>query len=241
MTLQNFSDGFDTQVNAYNRRQNFGEQDALAFDEYEKSLFLTKAQEETVLALYSGRNAQGKSFEETEELRRYLADLVKIESLSPISTSKGVPLGMSSTSRFFTLPEDLWFITYEVAEVSSDDCHDGDLLDVAPTTQDEYNRVKRNPFRGPTGRRALRLDLADKLVEIVSKYNVKKYYIRYIKELSPIVLTDLPDGLTVHNVRKATECGLHEALHERILERAVQLGIASKSVSSVGQQQQQGQ
>jgi len=77
MTIQDFSDGFDTLVNSYNRRQNFGEQDSLSFDEYEKSQFLTKAQEELVIAWYSGRNSYGEGFESTEEARRYLSTLVR--------------------------------------------------------------------------------------------------------------------------------------------------------------------
>lgn len=145
-------------------------------------------------------------------------------------------MGMESTSKFFTLPEDLWFITYEAATVSSKDCHNGKVLDVISVTQDEYHRIKRNPFRGASGRRVLRLDLADSVIELVSKYTVTKYYIRYISQLSPIILVDLPDDLTIKGVSEETECKLHEAVHERILERAVQLAVASKSITSKQEQ-----
>lgn len=50
MTGTEFSDAFDTLVNSYTSNGNFGEQSSRqtpVFDEYEKSLFLTQAQEET--------------------------------------------------------------------------------------------------------------------------------------------------------------------------------------------------
>lgn len=232
MTIQDFSNGFDTQINSYNRRQGFGEQDALAFDEYEKSEFLTKAQEDIMLSLYTGKNTYRESFEKTEEIRRYLSNLIREASLAPIANSSGQILGISSSSKFFTLPKDLWFITYEAATVSSDDCHSGSTLDVVPVTQDEYHRIKRNPFRGANERRVLRLDLADKVVELVGKYEVSRYYVRYIKELSPIILIDLPDDMTIRGRNKAQGCVLHEALHGLILRTAVEMAIASKSITS---------
>lgn len=51
MTNEEFSNGFDTLISAYQHSAEFGEQSSLfdaSFDEYEKSLFLTQAQEELV-------------------------------------------------------------------------------------------------------------------------------------------------------------------------------------------------
>ena len=51
MTLEEFSNGFDTLVNSYRRFKDFDKQemlDSIEFDEYEKSFYLTKAQEEVV-------------------------------------------------------------------------------------------------------------------------------------------------------------------------------------------------
>ena len=52
MNIQEFSNSFDTLLQPYITKDNFGEQNTLAFDEYEKSIFLTKAQEQIVLELY---------------------------------------------------------------------------------------------------------------------------------------------------------------------------------------------
>ena len=77
MTLEEFSNGFDTLVNSYKRFKDFDKQeilDSIEFDEFEKSFYLTRAQEEFVVNLYNGRNPYGVTFEGTEELRRYWND-----------------------------------------------------------------------------------------------------------------------------------------------------------------------
>lgn len=226
------SDSFDLLLNSFFSKTELGNKPDIVLDEYEKSVFLTKAQESIVLSYYSGKPAGIDSFEETEEIRRYLANLVKEASLKPIVSTNGLPLGVSSTSKFFTLPEDLWFITYEAAKVSSNDCHDGSTLDVIPVTQDEYHRIKRNPYRGASGRRVLRLDLSDNVVELVSIYKVTDYYIRYLSRLSPIILVSLPDGLSINGETQAMDCKLHEALHNKILEIAVRQAILSRGAAS---------
>ena len=231
MNLQDFSDGFTTLLNSYATIAGFGSTDnpgSIELDEYEKSLFLTKAQEELALGLYNGKNPYRESFEQTEELRRYLAPLVEEASLSPIATTNGQPLGVESNSKFFTLPENLWFITYESVTVSQGKCESNATMDVYPVRQDEYHKVKRNPFRGANGRRALRLDLSEGNVEIVCKYDVTKYYIRYLRKLKPIILEDFGEENPIEGYTTAQECELPDSLHQRILEMAVQMAIQSR-------------
>ena len=235
MTTAQFSDQFDTLVSSYLRFRDFDNKeprDTIEFDEYEKSLYLTKAQEEYVLSLYNGKNPYGEGFEHTEELRRYLASLVLTGRCRPIETTNGNPLGIESTSKFFTLPEDLWFITYESVYVDNAKCDKESVMDVYPVRQDEYRKIRKNPFRGANDRRALRLDLTDNIIEIVCKYNVTDYYFRYLKKLKPIVLTALPNGLAIEGVNRTTECELHEGLHQRILEMAVLMALQSKGYTT---------
>ena len=234
MTREEFSNGFDTMLNSYSASANFGEEStkqSIALDEYEKSLLLTKAQNELVVNLYNGRNPYGESFESTEELRRYLSNLVVEKYLKPIPNTSGTPLGITSTSSFFTLPEDLWFITLESVILDNGKCREETYMKVYPTKQDEYLNIKDNPFRGSNDRRALRLDFSEGNVEIICKYLIAVYYIRYIKKVPPIILTDLPEGLTIEKESKASDCILHEALHQKILDRAVQLALQSKGYS----------
>lgn len=231
MTTQEFSDAFDTLVSSYKRFKDFDNKeilDSVEFNEYEKSYFLTKAQDELVIALYNGRNVSGESFESTEELRRYLSNLVKEVRLQPITNTSGLVIGIGSNSKFFTLPQDLWYITYEAVDIDGARCSALSPMDVYPVTQDDYNKTKRNPFRGANDRRALRLDLSDGVIEIVCKYIVKDYYVRYLRKPKPIVLVNMPNNLTIDGVGKKSECELHEALHQRILERAVTEALQSK-------------
>ncbi len=236
MTTQDFSNGFDTLVNSYSRFKDFDKRellDSVEFNEYEKSLYLTKSQEDLVVALYSGRNPFGYSFEGTEELRRYLAPLVLEKKEEPIENSSGTHIGVNTDSTFFTLPSDVWYITYEAVNTTGDKpCDNKTGMMVVPVTQDEYHVLKKNPFRGPNSRRALRLDLADGVVEIVCKYKVSSYYIRYLRKPAPIILENLPDGLTIEGKKEGkneeSPCELHEALHQKILENAVVMALQSK-------------
>lgn len=186
MTNKEFSDGFSTLLNSFGITPN------ITLDEYEKSTFLTNAQEQLIIDIYSGRNIiYGKSFEQTEEIRRYLSNLVETYETSTKVTGK---LGLSKDSVFFEIPQDTWFITYEVAFLKDSrlGCLDGIEASVVPLPQDDLYRAKDNPFRGPSKDRVLRLDIKSDLAELISKYNVDKYLMRYISQPTPIILVDLP-------------------------------------------------
>lgn len=231
MTIDEFSNSFDTLLNSYALISNFGEETSkqtITLDEYEKSVLLTKAQEEIVLSLYNGKNPYGEAFEGTEELRRYLSNLITEKFLKPITNTSGTPLGLESKSKFFTLPEDLWFITLESVVVDNSKCDAETIMKVYPVKQDEYQAIRDNPFRGANDRRALRLDLSEGNVEIICKYMIAIYYIRYIKKVPPIILEDLPNDLTIEGKSEASNCILHEALHQKILDKAVQLALQSR-------------
>lgn len=227
MTPEEFSNEFDSLLQANLIKQGFGDTNAMSFDEYEKSVFLTKAQEKIVIEIYSGKNPYGEGFENTEEVRRYLSDLVKTSVLSEKLTGH---IGLSKTSVFYQLPDDVWFITYESATLKDErlGCLNGEEALIIPVTQDEYYKIASNPFRGPSKGRALRLDINDGVIEIISDYNIEKYLIRYIARPEPIILVNL-DGLSINGINVITECKLNPAIHRVILERAVRLAIASKT------------
>lgn len=229
MTIEEFSNEFDTLLSSYTALHKFGEPNppTLEFDEYEKSVFLTKAQEEVVVSLYSGKNPFGDSFEKTEEVRRYLNDLVKTWTTTAVNPSH---TGLSKTSVFVILPEDLWFITYESAQLHDDNlgCMNDNEVLIVPVSQDEYYRTANNPFRGPNKKRVLRLDYGKGEIELISDYHINRYLVRYVSRPEPIILTDLPEGLSINKVSKRTECKLNPVVHRAILERAVKMAIISK-------------
>lgn len=227
MNTIEFSNQFDVELNSFGFS---GLQ--INLDEYEKSVFLTKAQESIVENLYNGN--LGLSFEESEGLRRYLSDLVRtIEIKESIEYPNHKPI--SKNSKFYMLPDNLWFITYESIIIKdNNECKDGRELMVTPIAQDEYRRTFGNPFRGANERRALRLDVNNNMVEIVSRYSIDKYIVRYIKKLNPIILTTLPDELTIQGKKEISDCELHPALHKSILDTAVQLALKTRSLGANG-------
>ena len=213
MTTDEFSNEFDVLIQPYLQDKQFGTVDKLSFDEYEKSVFLTKAQEDIILEYYSGKNPFGNSFEETEEVRRFLSNIVKEASLE------------KTGNNIYKSPDDLWFITYE--KVVMGNCIKN--IQVIPVTQDELNRILNNPFKGASDRRVLRLDIGDK-IELISNKQIDSYTIRYISKPRPIILTDLTNGLSINEVTEQTECELNPAIHRTILNRAVTLALQSKSI-----------
>lgn len=220
MTTQEFSNSFDVLLNSYSATLPNGASNSIELDEYEKSVLLTKAQEEIVLGLYKG-TLTGNSFEETEELRRHLDSLIKTISPKEASDVKG----LDTKSKFYKLDDDVWFITYESVDLDDGTKCSYKNIEVVPVKQDEWHRVKRNPFRRPNKRRVVRLDSGNSTVELVSDYSISNYLIRYIKRPNPIILTSLEGELEINNLKEVTQCELHEALHKIILDRAIQLAV----------------
>ena len=108
MDVKDFSLEFDLLYN------NIMSNKAPGLSEYEKSLFLTQAQELIVLDIYSGKYQE--HFEETEKMSMCLDQLIRQETYTSFSTGKRLDVN----SVFITLPDDLWFKTGEVAYIKDD-------------------------------------------------------------------------------------------------------------------------
>lgn len=226
MTCEEFSNNFDAAIDSYRRFAKFDDRepsDTLEFNEYEKSIFLTQAQKNLVVSLYSGRNNLPLSFESTEEARRYLDNLVVTKTFTTFTEGlNGVVV---------TLPEDLAYIVYESVTRADSSCSKTQKEDVIATTHDEFNMVKNNSFRG-TSKRVLRLDSGDSTVELVSDNPLASYSIRYIKMPDPIVLADLPEGVSIDGCSTKQTCRLKEVLHSLVLGDAVQIALQSRGIGS---------
>lgn len=208
---------------------------APGINDYEKSVLLTKAQEELVQAIYDG------SFEGSERMRESLNVLIKTVKYDSASGTEETNYAVDSSSKFFQFPEDAMFIVYEALEVSkSEKCGDDkQLVLVKPTTHDDYYRTINNPFKKARKREALRLNVSipvknteTEMLEIVSIYSNYKYVLRYVRKPNPIIIDDLLYGLTINGEDKKMDCELSTILHRAIVDRAVQLAIAAyKTVS----------
>lgn len=225
MTTAEFSNEFDILYN------NITSNMAPGISEYEKSVFLTRAQEELVLGFYNGRNLNRTTFEETEESRRYLNSLVKTSKPALASATNYNKL--ISTSVLYNIPSDVWFITYEEVKLIDDILTGGKKLpyntnciaEVVPTTQDSYFKKTRNPFKMPNDNKVFKIDgfSTTNIVELISNYKIDYYLLKYLSQPTPIVLETMDGGATINNVAIRTECSLHQILHISILKMAVDM------------------
>lgn len=216
---------FDTQFDIL--YDNISSNSAPGLNKFEKSVFLTRAQEEIVKQYYTGVNLQKTGFDGNEDVRRALEELVKTHKATIYTEGDG----LSKFSRFYQIPENVFFIVFEKVAISN-----GNDIMVKPITHDEYHISSKNPFRKPSNCRAWRLDVAKlndaKVVEIITEATITEYFCRYVEKPSPIVLTNFEDdselsglGLTIEGVNTNTECKLSAHVHSEILNRAVELAI----------------
>ncbi len=64
-----------------------------------------------------------------------------------------------------------------------------------------------------------------------------KYTIRYVQRPTPIVLRELPDGLSIDGVSKETPCSLNPILHIDILNKAFELAVSTRGGGTAQRQQ----
>ena len=212
MTLQEFSVEFDILYNNVSSNQ------APGLTEYEKSVFLTQAQEAVILDLYKG--TLGDSFETTEEVTRYLSSLVKInypddDDVKVLQVTKE---GMNMSA--YILPEDVWFITYQSGRIKVGE-NTRDVI-VVPSKQDSLYKDLNNPFKGPNKNKILAISEEGSII-LYSKYPINTFYIKYLKRPNPIVLEDSEleiNGVSEFNVE------IPESLHNQVLIRAIQMAKA---------------
>jgi hypothetical protein len=230
MTSQEFKNEFLIHYNA------IATSSAPGLDDYEISVFLTKAQLEIVKNYYDPlSNRKQKGFESSEKRRVDLKELIRSYSTS---TSFNDSDAMHSQSKFFSLPLDVFLIIHERVKVTSTDCNNGKTLTVRPITHDNFNAQINNPFRRPDlSGEAWRLDnrsiAGTSAVEIISPFNLNgtlQYTVRYIKYPRPIILGNLTtlfpeDNLSIDGITVQTSCELSHEVHREILDRAVEIAL----------------
>jgi hypothetical protein len=226
MTTSEFKNEFLIHYNA------IATNSAPGLDDYEISVFLTKAQLEIVKNYYNPEGNKYKDgFENSEKRRTDLKELVKDHKSTTIISSN---TGISNGSKFFKIPNDVFLIVHEYAKVSSSDCLNNELISVYVKTHDEYTTQINNPFKNPDRSTVWRLNTSmignDKVVEILSPYNISTYQLRYIKYPRPIVLSDLSlnfpgEGLSIDGVTSPQTSELDQEIHREIIDRAVQIAL----------------
>ena len=220
MTIPEFSDQFDVLFNNITSNQ------APGLNEYEKSLFLTKAEKEIVKNYFSANskgNSLGEGFDDSAKRQADFSVLMKTASCEPATISGKI----DDRSIGYTYPSDVFIVINESVKV-------GNIIkQVVPLRYDEYLLKMSKPFKRPLKYQVWRLinsgstdgRTATRTVEIIAGPNdsISSYSIRYVRIPKPIIVGNL-DGLTIDGESTvSTVCEIDPILHEDILQRAVEL------------------
>ena len=234
MTLTEFNLEFDLLYNNISSNLSPG------LNEYEKSVFLTKAQEEIVKNHFSIKsNTKQEGFNNSIKRDSDFSTLLKTISLNNGIIQDPNPINpVSDKVKRFTFNSDYLFIINEFCEIQKLD-NNNEVIDklsttVIPLHYLEYARLVNGPYSEPNLYTTWRL-IGDEIIEnnttfdLIIRYGwtIKNYIIRYVKKPKPIILVDLDEGLSINNINTASECELNPILHTEILNRAVELAKIS--------------
>lgn len=166
MTTQEFSNEFDVLYN------NIMSNQAPGLDEYEKSIFLTKAQEELVRDYFNSRNVKNAQGFDDSQKRQYdfstllsnitLPDFMDThKALAVLGSPACYNTTFDSRSRIYIAPSDLFLVINESIEDSAKRRYS-----VLPISYDEYNRLMLKPYGFPLKRQAWRI-ISDRTLSLV--------------------------------------------------------------------------
>lgn len=215
---------------------------APGLNEYEKSVFLTKAQNEVLKNYFNPKgNKYQEGFDGNEKRQIDFSNIIKVNAMSVADPSTAVSK-IDSRSVLYRLPPDVLFILNEIVIVNKNK-----TLVVVPVNYTEYTRLMSKPYKYPIKTQAWRLlqtnvmGGVETLCEIIANGTINSYTMRYVKKPNPIILENLTGtGLTIEGVSVNTECELDSILHPEVLQRAVELAKAAytgdvKSMVELGQ------
>ena len=206
----------------------------------------------------SSLNPQGQGFDDSTRRQVDFSSLITVATLDTSGTtslfdSRGImfklPLKDNAANTC-----DVLFILNEKLECQTVTNATGPVFGpiksyvVVPISYKEYDREMSKPFAQPLKKQAWRLFQNDTTgydidTELIVKQSIADHYkvspaavgdirivykIRYVRRPAPIVLEDMPDGLSIDGISTETACELNPILHIDILNKAVELAIATR-------------
>lgn len=152
MTLEEFSTEFDVLYNSITSNA------APGFNDYEKSVLLTLAQEELIKSYFvANNNTTGVGLDGSQKRHYDFSTLIKVKTLdniiSSILTAKvEMPMLNRDANNMFLVPNDVFLVLNEHLIVKNNS------YIVFPISYDSYNLLMSKPFPYPNKRQAWRLD-----------------------------------------------------------------------------------
>jgi hypothetical protein len=169
-----------------------------------------------------------------------------------------------TTDVLFILNERL--IVKKVTHVTSNTADQWNTKDyvIVPINYKEYDREMSKPYAQPLKKQAWRLFQNSAVgfdinSELIPRWNIKEhhesstasvdtvgdisfiYKIRYVKRPRPIILEDLPNDLEIDGETNESSCELNPIIHMDILNKAVELALATRGGSTYAQPERQRQ
>lgn len=221
MTAQEFSNEFDVLYNSITNGN------APGVTEYEKSVFLTRAQLEFIQELIKGNTIYGQGVDDTTNVRLQLYPLYKKDQYT----------GFKDT---LSKKKVLHILNVELVI-------DGKTVLTVPISYDEYTTIKNNPFKSNKNRAYYIQNNSDveiyyngSKVQLVSDekggatpVETKSCYFYYIEYPTPIVTDKILEANTIDgNTGGEQDCILPKSTHFEILKKAVQLALIANGVQS---------
>ena len=216
MTTQEFSDQFDVLYN------NIASNEAPGLDEYEKSVFLTKAQDEVVKNYFNPKsNKLQEGYDGSQKRQIDFSTLTRTFTVSnftsPTFDNRGSSFSFPANDRIMMIINEKLTVERNSNVIT---------LTVVPIRFDEYDRLMSKPFKRPLKNQAWRLinNSTPNEAEIIAGYGdqIQTYTARYIRRPKPIILSNL-EGVKIDGETEAMTCELDPIIHEEILQRAVEL------------------
>ena len=217
MTTNEFEWEFDVLYN------NIASNAAPGINSYEKSVLLTKAQDELIKNYF---NPQGNKYREGFDgsAKR------QIDFSGLISVANGTLLdqqGFDLRAKVFKIPTDVFLIINESIVTNTG------IKQIIPIKFDEYTRLMSKPYKEPLKFQAWRLitdgDINSGVtVEIIpnSQETIESYTLRYVRRPKPIILANLKSeygDVSINGETEISQCELNPLVHREILQRAVEL------------------
>lgn len=217
MTTNEFEWEFDVLYN------NIASNAAPGINSYEKSVLLTKAQDELIKNYF---NPQGNKYREGFDgsAKR------QIDFSGLISVANGTLLdqqGFDLRAKVFKIPTDVFLIINESIVTNTG------IKQIIPIKFDEYTRLMSKPYKEPLKFQAWRLITDGGInsgvtVEIIpnSQETVESYTLRYVRRPKPIILANLKSeygDVSINGETEISQCELNPLVHREILQRAVEL------------------
>lgn len=212
-----FSNEFDVLYN------NIMSNAAPGLNEYEKSVFLTKAQEETVKNHFNPNgNKYKEGLDDSPKRQIDFSELIKVAEGVITNTP---PITFDNRAKVYNLPEDTFIIINESIETNKG------TRQIVPISYNDYSRLMSRPYKEPIKYQAWRIittSINDITVELIANSNetIQKYKVRYIRKPAPIITADLSSeygDITINGINTISECELNPIIHQEILQRAVEL------------------